>query len=460
MSNLKSRFMRGGALAGGLICLAGMTACGGDDDSTTPVKQPDPILTSQPATVASITIEPKTQAVQAGQPATFSVVAAGTGTLAYQWWRNGVAIPGATSAIYTTLATTLADSGDVLSVVVRNDGGTSTSDAVALQVEGIGARVLAGGAVEPTRAQVDGVGKLARFLNAGALASDGAGNLLLVDTGLKSVRKITPAGVVSTAIIGGTTASALRSPRDVAAGANGVTYVIDSADGSASTLVRKIGADGAASTIELGTTQGDPAGTGIAPPAFTAITSDAAGNLYVASEVTRPGEPACSSCFKRAIVRKVAPNGTVTTVFENLGPHSASATITDLAVDKNGKLYVLDDRGIRTLDAAGVAVTLMDNSQAFISAIAVDAGGNLFFTTEPFSGRQSSWPAGAIGKIAADGKLSVAADPNGSDERFTGAAGLEKPAGLATGKPVGLATDAAGALYLSANGRVLKLVLP
>ncbi|MDQ1815280.1 hypothetical protein RBA41_18430 [Massilia sp. CCM 9210] len=460
MSSLRSRFTRGGALASGLICLAGITACGSDNDNTTPVKQPDPVIAPQPIAAASITTQPRTQAVQAGQPATFSVVAAGTGTLAYQWWRNGVAIPGATSAIHTTQATTLADSGDVLSVVVRNDGGTSTSDAVALQVEGIGARVLAGGAVEPTRAQVDGVGKLARFLNAGALANDGAGNLLLVDTGVNSVRKITPAGVVSTAIVGGTPAPALRTLRDVAAGANGVRYVIDGADGSPSTFVRKIGADGAVSTIELGPTSGDPTGTNIAPPVFTAIASDVAGNLYVASEVTRPGEPECSSCFKRAIVRKVAADGTVTTVFENLGPHSASATITDLAVGKNGKLYVLDDRGIRTLDAAGVAVTLMDNTQAFITAIAVDTSGNLFFSTEPFSGRQSNWPAGAIGKIAADGKLSVAADPNGSDDRFTGAAGLEKPAGLATGKPVGLATDAAGALYVSANGRVLKLVLP
>ncbi|ATQ78549.1 hypothetical protein CR152_31560 [Massilia violaceinigra] len=452
MSDVKNRFFRSGALASGLICLAGITACGSDDDSTTPVKQPDPVVSPQPVTAASITTQPKTQAVQAGQPATFSAVATGSGTLSYQWWRNGVAIPGATSAIYTTLAATLADSGDVLSVVVRNDAGTSTSDAVALQVEGVGVRVLAGGAVEPTRAQVDGVGKMARFLNAGALANDGAGNLLLADTGLKSVRKITPAGVVSTAIVGGTPAPALRILRDVAAGANGIRYVIDGADGSPSTFVRKIGADGAVSTIELGSTQGDPAGTGIAPPVFTAIATDAGGNLYVASEVTRPGEPECSSCFKRAIVRKVAADGTLTTVFENLGPHSASATITDVAVDKNGKVYVLDDRGIRTLDAAGVPVTLVPNNLAFIKAIALDAGGNVYFATEPFSGIPSTWPAGAIGKIAADRSVAVVVDPNGSDARFKSADWIANPAGIAF--------DAAGALYVSGNGRVLKLVLP
>ncbi|MFB9242288.1 hypothetical protein IV454_16755 [Massilia antarctica] len=451
MSNLTSRFKRSGTLAGGLLCLAGMTACG-SDDNTTQVKQPDPVVAPQPVTAASITTQPRTQAVQAGQPATFSVVASGSGTLSYQWWRNGAAVAGATSAIYTTLAATLADSGDVLSVVVRNEAGTVNSDAVALQVDGIGARVLAGGAVEPTRAQVDGVGKQARFLAAGPVVNDGAGNLLLVDTGVKAVRKITQAGVVSTAIVGGTTTSALRSPRDIAAGANGVTYVIDGIDESASTLVRKLGADGVASTIELGVTPGDPAGTGVAPPAFTAMATDLAGNLYVASEVTRPGEPECSSCFKRGIVRKVAPDGKVTIVFENLGPHAVVATITDLAVDRNGKLFVLDDRGIRTVDGSGLPLTLMGNDQAFIKAIAVDANGNLYFATEPFSGRPSTWPIGAIGKIAADGKVSVAVDPNGSDARFKTADWITNPAGLAI--------DAAGALYVSGNGRVLKLVLP
>lgn len=450
MKNLTTGFMRGSALAGGLLCLAGITACGGGD-STPPARQPDAVAAQQQATAAAITTQPKAQAVPAGQPATLSVAASGSGTLSYQWWRNGAAIPGATGASYTTAALTLADSGDVLSVIVRNEAGSATSNAVALQVDGIGARVLAGGAIDPARAQLDGVGKQAYFLSAGALGGDGSGNLLLADTQSKSVRKITPAGVVSTAVAGAAASAPLQFPRDVAGGPNGVIYVTDSNNATTSMFVRKIGADGALTTLDLGATQGDPAGPGIARPVFTAIASDTAGNLYVASEVTRPGEPACSSCFKRAIVRKVAPDGKVTTVFETTGPHSVAPAIADLAVDRNGNLFVLD-RGISKVDARGVATTLLGTDQAFVNAIAVDAGGNLYFATEPFSGRQSPWPLHAIGKIAPDGKVTVAADPNGSDARFKTGAWITKPAGLVT--------DAAGALYVSGNGRVLKLVLP
>lgn len=449
MNHLTARFMRGGALATGLLCLAGITACGSDND-TSPVKAGPDVY---PAIMPGISVQPKSQTVQAGQSATFSVTSVGDRPLTYQWSRNGVPIPGATLATYTTAPATLADSGDVLRVVVRGEPNiVINSDPAALLVDGVGARVLAGGAVIPTRAQVDGVGKEAYFLSAGAIASDNAGNLLLVDAQNVSVRKITPAGVVTTAIAGATATAALPFPRDVAAGANGVIYVTDSNNATTSMFVRKIGADRAVTTLDLGATQGDPVGANVAPPVFTAITSDAAGNLYVASEVTRPGEPECSSCFKRAIVRKVAPDGKVTTVFETTGPHAAAPAITDLAVDKNGKLYVLDDRGIRTLDGAGKPVTLLGTDQAFLKAIALDPNGNLYFATEPFSGRQSPWPVGAIGKIAPDGKVSVAADPNGSDARFKSAAWIDKPAGLVT--------DAAGALYVSGNGRVLKLVLP
>ncbi|NHZ41070.1 hypothetical protein [Massilia aquatica] len=452
MKNLTTRFIRGGALASGLLCLAGLTACGGDDDSTTPVKQPDPVVSPLPATAAAITVQPKTQSVAAGQPAIFSVAASGSGTLKYQWWRNGVEIAGATGATYTTTPVTLADSGDVLSVVVRNDAATVTSDAVALQVDGVGARVLAGGAIVPGRAQLDGVGKQAYFLSAGAIANDGAGNLLLVDTQSKSVRKITPAGVVSTPIAGPKTTPALQFPRDIVAGLNGVTYVTDGISESPSIYAFKIAADNVISAIPTGATPGDPALSSgvIVPPVVTAIAADGAGNVYVASEVARPGEPECSSCFKRAIVRRFARDGSVTTMLESLGP-SVMGGVLDMAVDKNGNLFVVNDKGIQKVDASGVRTTLMGTDQAFIKAITVDAGGNLYFATEPFSGRQSTWPMHAIGKIAPDGKVTVAADPNGSDARFKSAAWITQPAGLATD---------AGALYVSGNGRVLKLVLP
>src|SRR5450759_4701550 len=67
-----------------------------------------PASSTDPAQVVpSITTQPTSQTVTAGQTATFSVTASGTAPLSYQWQKNGTAISGATSASYTTPATTI-----------------------------------------------------------------------------------------------------------------------------------------------------------------------------------------------------------------------------------------------------------------------------------------------------------------------------------------------------------------
>ncbi len=80
-----------------------------------------------------ITTQPGNQTVAAGQTATFSVTAGGS-QLTYQWSRNGVAIAGATAAVYTTPATTSADNGALFSVVVANSAGSVTSNNATLTV--------------------------------------------------------------------------------------------------------------------------------------------------------------------------------------------------------------------------------------------------------------------------------------------------------------------------------------
>src|SRR6266403_41121 len=92
-------------------------------------------FTGNAATVApTITTQPANQTVTAGQTATFTAVAAGTAPLGYQWQKNGASIAGATSASYTTPATTIADSGSTFAVVVTNTAGTVTSSVATLTV--------------------------------------------------------------------------------------------------------------------------------------------------------------------------------------------------------------------------------------------------------------------------------------------------------------------------------------
>ena len=130
-------------LSGLLAVLMAMaiTACGGggggDSGGVTspPVDTPPaPSATAPSATAPSITTQPEKISVVAGKTATFSVVAAGSAPLSYQWKKNGADIPGATRNPYTTPETTLADDGAEFSVVVSNSAGTVTSAAASLTV--------------------------------------------------------------------------------------------------------------------------------------------------------------------------------------------------------------------------------------------------------------------------------------------------------------------------------------
>jgi HYDIN/CFA65/VesB family protein/Ig-like domain-containing protein/uncharacterized protein DUF1573 len=85
-------------------------------------------------TTLTITAQPVSQSVVAGQTATFSVAAAGTGTLTYQWKKNGMAISGATASSYSTPATTNSDNGAQFSVVVTDGSGNLTSNSATLTV--------------------------------------------------------------------------------------------------------------------------------------------------------------------------------------------------------------------------------------------------------------------------------------------------------------------------------------
>lgn len=82
----------------------------------------------------TITTQPASQAVSAGQPVTFFVTASGSATLGYQWRKNGVNIVGATTATLTPPLTITADSGALFSVNVTGSAGTTLSSGATLTV--------------------------------------------------------------------------------------------------------------------------------------------------------------------------------------------------------------------------------------------------------------------------------------------------------------------------------------
>jgi hypothetical protein len=91
-------------------------------------------FTVTPAT--SITTEPVSASACLGTSQNFTVVAAGTGTLTYQWRKNGVNITGNASAQTATLTLSGITSGDAdnYSVLVTGSCGTATSNTVTLSI--------------------------------------------------------------------------------------------------------------------------------------------------------------------------------------------------------------------------------------------------------------------------------------------------------------------------------------
>ena len=210
----------------------------------------------------------------------------------------------------------------------------------------------------------DGIGAAAQFRNPFAIVADAAGNLYVADAINSTIRRITPAGAVTT--LAGTAGSygvadgsgptaQFNVPQGITADAAGNLYVVDSGNAT----IRKITPAGAVSTLA-----GTPGVTGSADGIGAAarflnpigITADTGGNLYVADTVNHT-------------IRKITPTGVVTTLAGTAGlPGSADGTIgsarfnapTGITADQTGNLYVFDfnNFAIRKITPAGVVTTL------------------------------------------------------------------------------------------------------
>jgi sugar lactone lactonase YvrE len=259
----------------------------------------------------------------------------------------------------------------------------------------------------------DGTGGSARFSNPSNIAVDAAGNLYVVDSGNQTVRKITPAGVVTT--LAGTagmkgdadgvgTAARFNQPWGIAVDAAGNVYVADTQN----YLIRKITPTGTVTTLAgtrgmRGRADGDRATASFLGP--RGLTVDTAGNLYITDWY---GPPAPMLAETSTLIRKVTQGGAVSTVAGNIsnGPDAAAFTDTHtIAVDSVGNAYVAAHQNIRKISPQGAVSTVVDSAQfTSLQGVAVDGEGNLFVADESRN---------FIGRVTQGGDVSVYAGTPG-----------------------------------------------
>lgn len=302
----------------------------------------------------------------------------------------------------------------------------------------------------------DGAGTVARFNSPFGVAVDSSGNVYVADSGNRTIREITSAGIVSTiagtakvtGIVDGTgPAAEFANPVDLGVDSAGNVYV---ADQGGDATIRKVAPGGVVTTYAgKAKINGYADGTGSAAefdgPFGVAV--DSSGNLYIGDT-------------GNYLIRKVAPGGVVTTLAgkaggsgfaDGTGPAAEFDQTTGVATDSSGNVYVADEFNdiIRKIAPGGVVSTLAGSpgkggsadgagSAAqfyFPFALAVDAAGNVFVADTGNDTIRKITPGGTVSTIA--GTPLMPGSVNG-----TGAAALFNV-------PIGIAVDGNDNLYVT-----------
>jgi len=305
----------------------------------------------------------------------------------------------------------------------------------------------------------DAQGTAARFALLGGLAVDHIGNIYVADSSNNRIRKVTPDGIVTTFAGSGTAGIAdgvgkvaqFNMPGDVAVDSAGNVFVSDSANGT----IRKITPAGVVTTYLGYSGPGGvtPSVGGVALGGPTSLAIDGADNLYVADSGAE-------------VILRITPAGAVTTIAgqryssgttDGSGADARFTYPTGLSLDASGNLFVADRdaQTIRKITSAGVVTTIAGKSNgagttdgrsvnarfSSPSSTAADPFGSVYVAD---FGNQT------IRKIAPDGTVSTVAgvaptvgntNSAGSTNGIGGAARFNEPGGLAI--------DRAGNIYIS-----------
>src|SRR5947207_2104669 len=351
------------------------------------------------------------------------------------------------------------------------------------------------------RGGTNGTGSAARFELPEGMAVDSAGNIYVADTDASTIRKITPGGVVSTFAgsfakagpqNGTGSAARFNLPTDVAVDSSNNVYVADSNN----CTIRKITPAAVVTTLAGLASPGHTNGTGSAArfdfPQGVAV--DSTGKIYVADSVesairkitpsavvsTFAGLPGTSGyvdatgtaarfAFPRwltvgplnnvyvgdtfnFVVRKITPSAAVSSVVTN--PANGAGEVRGVAVDNSGNIYTADlpHHTIRKITPDGTATIFAGLNDtpgsangigsvarfSFPTGLAVDGAGNVYVADSGNNTIRKITPAAKVTTFAGSAGLLGSADGTGTAARFYG--------------PFGVAVDASGNVFITDTG--------
>ncbi len=306
-----------------------------------------------------------------------------------------------------------------------------------------------------TQGFADGTGTMAQFTSPSGVAVDGSGNVFVADSDNHKIRKISPSGLVTT-VAGSTQGFAdgmsntaqFNTPNGVAVDVSGNIYVADTENQK----IRKISPAGSVTTL-AGSTLGfkDDEGTAAQFHLPYGLTVDGSGNVYVAD-------------VGNSRIRKITPAGVVTTFAggkegyaDGTGTSAQFDRPFSVALDKSGNFYVSDrnNNRIRKISSAGVVTTLAGSTLGFADGIgissqfyfpfgvAVDLSGNVFVADRDNHKIRKIDPNNLVTTLS--GSVRGFADGTGSLAQFN--------------YPSSVAVDASGNVYVADqfNNKIRKI---
>lgn len=454
------------ARALGAAALISLAACGGGSGSTPfiPMAVPAPSPAS-PAPAPTPTPTPsvgyRISGTVSGLSPNAQLTLVNNGTDAVSVKANGGFTFPSAVAQNASYSVTVSAQPDAQSCAVSGGSGSGVSaDVTGVSIDCVFRGFTSTLAGSKIPGSANGTGAAAQFNGPFRAAVDSNGTVYVSDYENHMIRKITPAGVVTT-LAGSTTsgranglgsAASFFHPIGVAVDSRGYVYVADSENN----LIRRISPDGLVSTLAGSGSPGSADGTGSAASFLQpgGLAMDDSDNLYVADSGNHR-------------IRMITPAGVVTTLAGN-GPGWADGTGSaasfrypqGLALDGSGNLYVSDrdNNLIRKLTPNGVVTTLAgDRSSGSKNGtgaaasfnkpfdVTADSSGNAYIADGDNHMVRKMTPAGVVTTLAGS-TTSGNADGAGTAASFK--------------RPMGIAIDGNGVLYVAdfENNMIRKIV--